>query len=82
MLYYVVLCHFENIGNLGLPYLTQLFVIPGGLLLPCDFEHGFCQWYHSSDSDFQWQRNQGPTPSYNTGPDADHTTGSGSFALQ
>lgn len=51
---------------------------PGGaLLFPCDFEQGFCQWYHSSDSDFTWTRNQGPTRSWNTGPDADHTTGAG-----
>ena len=61
-------------------YLKTLFLLLGGaVLFPCDFEQGFCQWYHSSDSDFTWTRNQGRTPSRNTGPDADHTTGVGAL---
>ncbi|XP_067052699.1 deleted in malignant brain tumors 1 protein-like isoform X2 [Acropora muricata] len=49
--------------------------IPGGPVLPCDFEQGFCQWFHLVDDEFDWTRNNGSTPSSGTGPSADHTKG-------
>ena len=49
--------------------------------LTCSFESGFCGWYQSSTDDFNWWRNRGSTPSYDTGPDSDHTTGTGQSLL-
>ena len=45
----------------------------------CNFEHGGCGYKEFIvDDDFNWQLQQGPTPSYYTGPDADHTYGNAS----
>ena len=46
-------------------------------MFPCDFEDGFCQWFQLIDDEFHWRRQKGPTPSSFTGPDVDHTTGTG-----
>ncbi|XP_048242500.1 MAM and LDL-receptor class A domain-containing protein 2-like [Haliotis rufescens] len=43
-----------------------------------DFEHGFgdlLQGRNGLDDNFDWIRWNGSTPSYNSGPDRDHTTG-------
>ncbi|XP_019639918.1 PREDICTED: MAM and LDL-receptor class A domain-containing protein 1-like [Branchiostoma belcheri] len=48
----------------------------------CDFELGLCGWRQAYDDNFDWSRRSGSTPSSNTGPNADHTTGistSGTF---
>ena len=40
----------------------------------CNFEHGSCGYKEFIVNDeFNWMLNQGPTPSYYTGPDHDHT---------
>lgn len=51
-----------------------------------DFETGFSPsttfadgWTSSTSSDPQWEVEDGPTGSSNTGPDGDHTTGSGQY---
>ncbi|EDV21956.1 uncharacterized protein TRIADDRAFT_59472 [Trichoplax adhaerens] len=42
----------------------------------CDFEHGLCNWRQDNTSDnFDWTMQTGPTPSFATGPDRDHTLG-------
>lgn len=41
----------------------------------CNFEYGLCSWQQSTTDSFDWQRHQGPTNSFNTGPTADHTYG-------
>ena len=51
----------------------------GGSVLTCDFEQGFCQWFHLVDDEFDWTRNKGQTNSSGTGPTADHTKGTGEF---
>ncbi|XP_078351318.1 MAM and LDL-receptor class A domain-containing protein 1-like [Oculina patagonica] len=46
----------------------------------CDFESGLCDgWRQSSADDFDWTRRTGSTASPNTGPDKDHTDGSGYY---
>ncbi|NXN98006.1 MALR1 protein, partial [Rhinopomastus cyanomelas] len=43
--------------------------------LQCNFENGMCNWEQDVEDDFDWIRIQGPTPTVNTGPLKDHTTG-------
>ncbi|XP_061208193.1 MAM and LDL-receptor class A domain-containing protein 1 [Neopsephotus bourkii] len=43
--------------------------------LQCDFENGLCNWEQDVEDDFDWIRIQGPTPTVNTGPLKDYTTG-------
>ncbi|XP_074645957.1 MAM and LDL-receptor class A domain-containing protein 1-like [Tubulanus polymorphus] len=44
-----------------------------------DFETGIGMW--NSQGTLQWTRRSGGTPSSNTGPSADHTTGSGKYYI-
>nr|XP_013810674.1 PREDICTED: enteropeptidase [Apteryx mantelli mantelli] len=41
----------------------------------CTFENGFCYWSQDLDDDSDWERIQGPTFPFMTGPDFDHTFG-------
>ncbi|XP_062522144.1 MAM and LDL-receptor class A domain-containing protein 2-like isoform X2 [Corticium candelabrum] len=41
----------------------------------CDFESSMCDWTNIHGDDFNWLPKGGQTPSSNTGPVADHTTG-------
>uniref|UniRef100_A0A8C8BKF7 MAM and LDL receptor class A domain containing 1 n=1 Tax=Otus sunia TaxID=257818 RepID=A0A8C8BKF7_9STRI len=43
--------------------------------LQCSFENGLCNWEQDTEDDFNWIRIRGPTPTVNTGPLKDHTTG-------
>ncbi|XP_009074857.1 PREDICTED: MAM and LDL-receptor class A domain-containing protein 1, partial [Acanthisitta chloris] len=43
--------------------------------LQCNFENGLCNWEQDVEDDFDWIRIQGPTPTVNTGPLKDHSTG-------
>ncbi|EDO36123.1 predicted protein, partial [Nematostella vectensis] len=47
----------------------------------CDFDKSYCSWTqdHSDTNRYQWFRRRGRTPSRNTGPDSDHTTGKGRY---
>lgn len=56
-----------------------------GIPLPHDedFEEGGSwpyAWINATGDDFDWELNTGSTPSSNTGPSGDHTTGSGYYA--
>ncbi|KAM6211300.1 LOW QUALITY PROTEIN: enteropeptidase [Sarcoramphus papa] len=41
----------------------------------CTFEDGFCYWIQDLDGDSHWERVQGPTFPFTSGPDFDHTVG-------
>ncbi|XP_009067781.1 PREDICTED: enteropeptidase, partial [Acanthisitta chloris] len=41
----------------------------------CTFEDGFCYWIQDLDDDSDWDRVQGPTFPFMSGPDFDHTFG-------
>ncbi|XP_040440240.1 enteropeptidase [Falco naumanni] len=41
----------------------------------CTFEDGFCYWIQDLDDDSNWERVQGPTFPFMSGPDFDHTFG-------
>jgi len=45
--------------------------------ISCDFDSNLCGWTNSASDDFDWERESGPTPSDNTGPTMDHTSGRG-----
>ncbi|XP_054249059.1 enteropeptidase [Indicator indicator] len=41
----------------------------------CTFEDGFCYWIQDLDDDSEWERVQGPTFPFMSGPEFDHTFG-------
>ncbi|KAI1882995.1 hypothetical protein AGOR_G00240660 [Albula goreensis] len=45
----------------------------------CNFDSGACGWQQLITDSFDWQRQQGSTPTDLTGPTHDHTTGTGSY---
>ncbi|XP_041355231.1 MAM and LDL-receptor class A domain-containing protein 1-like [Gigantopelta aegis] len=47
--------------------------------LACDFEKGMCRWRQAQYDGSDWTRHTGPTPSLDTGPGSDHTTGHGYY---
>ena len=49
-----------------------------GVSKGCDFEEeGLCGWIQDTNDDFDWIWTKGGTPTDETGPDGDHTTGDG-----
>ena len=51
------------------------------LPINCAFENSnWCGWSYD-EGDYSWSRGRDPTPSAYTGPDVDHTTGSGYYAF-
>ncbi|XP_078658171.1 MAM domain-containing glycosylphosphatidylinositol anchor protein 1-like [Branchiostoma floridae x Branchiostoma belcheri] len=44
----------------------------------CDFDSDLCGYNQDTADDFDWTRDSSGTPSVNTGPTADHTTGTSS----
>ena len=49
------------------------FSSPGAVA--CDFSRDFCGWRQDQSDNFDWQRHAHGTPSSQTGPSGDHTTG-------
>nr|CAB3263600.1 MAM and LDL-receptor class A domain-containing protein 1-like [Phallusia mammillata] len=45
-------------------------------MIDCNFENNTCGWTQMSGDEFNWMPNTGKTPTANTGPSSDHTTGS------
>lgn len=41
----------------------------------CDFEDQFCKWMNMKEDTFDWTSQTGKTPSSQTGPSRDHTSG-------
>ncbi|XP_022097819.1 MAM and LDL-receptor class A domain-containing protein 1-like [Acanthaster planci] len=54
-------------------------LVDGGCMIPgqydCDFEIDSCSYTDATDDDFDWTRSSFSTPSLDTGPSFDHTTG-------
>ncbi|CAF0847412.1 unnamed protein product, partial [Rotaria sordida] len=48
-------------------------------ILDCDFEMDLCSWETNGLADFNWTRTSSTTPSIDTGPSGDHTTGTGYY---
>lgn len=48
---------------------------PTACNMSCTFDVDFCEWEQATSDDFDWIRHKGPTPTPNTGPSHDHTTG-------
>lgn len=48
-------------------------------VLDCDFEVDLCAWQTIGFADFEWARTSSATPSIDTGPPGDHTTGKGYY---
>ncbi|XP_071158212.1 uncharacterized protein [Mytilus edulis] len=45
----------------------------------CDFDNDLCHWKQGTVDNLDWTRNEGPTPSMQTGPSIDHTSGLGYY---
>ncbi|XP_053388564.1 MAM and LDL-receptor class A domain-containing protein 1-like [Mercenaria mercenaria] len=82
-----IISKIKIIGNLDIDSLGYVpvddIVITFGRLCSadCDFESGFCAWEQQkgSEDDFNWKRISDSTPSKNTGPENDHTSGDGYY---
>lgn len=53
----------------------------GPLSFECHFHTDFCQFQQDTSDDFDWVLQQGPSSTLGTGPNADQSSGSGSYAL-
>uniref|UniRef100_A0A096M327 Neuropilin n=1 Tax=Poecilia formosa TaxID=48698 RepID=A0A096M327_POEFO len=75
---------YDVTGGTTMPETTTLKVdpIPAFLWFACDFgwpnDPSFCRWT-SEDTGSRWQIQSSGTPTLNTGPNMDHTGGSGNF---
>ncbi|XP_019616170.1 PREDICTED: deleted in malignant brain tumors 1 protein-like isoform X2 [Branchiostoma belcheri] len=52
---------------------------PDRTLIACDFDVNTCNFTSDSSADFLWRRRTGRTPSSETGPSFDHTSGNGYY---
>lgn len=53
----------------------------GDMPLNCHFHNDLCTLYQDPDANMDWVVHAGPTVTYGTGPNADHSSGSGKYAL-
>lgn len=53
----------------------------GDIPINCHFHQDTCTLQQDKADDFDWLVQEGPTATYGTGPNADYSSGSGSFAL-
>ena len=63
--------HCGNPVFLSTPYTAA----PIACNMSCTFDVDFCEWEQATSDNFDWIRHKGPTPTPNTGPSHDHTTG-------
>ena len=50
---------------------------PPGLCLTCTFDNDDCGFYNEQNDKGNWQRKNGATPAWNSGPDDDHSLQNG-----
>lgn len=55
--------------------------ILGPMLFECHFHQDLCQFKQDTQDDFDWVLREGTTATSGTGPNADHSSGSGSYGL-
>uniref|UniRef100_A0A8C9RRW6 Neuropilin n=1 Tax=Scleropages formosus TaxID=113540 RepID=A0A8C9RRW6_SCLFO len=76
-------CHSGTDGTTVAETTTEVDTIPEYLWFACDFgwadSPSFCGWTSEKDSTLRWQIQSSGTPTLNTGPNMDHTGGSGNF---
>ena len=58
-------------------YNIKLHLFSINLDLTCNFDVSMCGFEQGKDDKFDWTRHNGSTPSSDTGPPFDHTTGTG-----
>ncbi|XP_066413022.1 IgGFc-binding protein-like [Molothrus aeneus] len=75
---YAAACEAEGV-NLGEWREDTICAAPPACNMSCTFEADFCEWKQETNDDFDWIRHKGPTPTPNTGPSHDHTTGEGYY---
>ncbi|XP_068547552.1 IgGFc-binding protein-like isoform X6 [Anas acuta] len=75
---YAAACELGGV-NLGEWREGTICAAPTACNISCTFDVDFCGWEQAVDDNFDWIRNKGPTPSPNTGPSYDHTTGDGYY---
>ncbi|XP_059335475.1 IgGFc-binding protein-like [Ammospiza nelsoni] len=75
---YAAACEVEGV-NLGEWREDTICAAPPACNMWCTFEADFCEWKQETTDDFDWIRHKGPTPTPNTGPSHDHTTGEGYY---
>lgn len=69
----------DGADELGCPPATPQPTPPNGSTnaADCNFDKNMCLWKSARFADMKWTRNRGQTPSYQTGPGGDHTSGAG-----
>ncbi|XP_071422998.1 IgGFc-binding protein-like [Pithys albifrons albifrons] len=75
---YAAACELGGV-NLGEWRKDTICGAPTACNMSCTFEVDFCEWKQETSDDFDWIRHKGPTPTPNTGPSHDHTTGEGYY---
>ncbi|XP_040423240.1 IgGFc-binding protein-like [Cygnus olor] len=75
---YAAACELGGV-NLGEWRKGTICAVPTACNISCTFDVDFCGWEQAINDNFDWIRNKGPTPSPNTGPSYDHTTGDGYY---
>lgn len=60
---------------------THRVDVLGQLLFECHFHSDLCQFQQDNQDDFNWNIQEGQTSTPGTGPNADHSSGSGNYAL-
>ncbi|XP_076827511.1 neuropilin-1a isoform X1 [Brachyhypopomus gauderio] len=74
---------YDQTGGTTMPETTTVLSPEPALWFTCDFgwanDPSFCGWTAEDSTGYRWQIQSSGTPTLNTGPNMDHTGGSGNF---